>query len=74
MGDGVRNTGPGAELRGLAKMAEPMAAVLAWLRPADAGRRTAKGNSVSDTGPFVGCRSGAAGRRQASAGVVDSVI
>ena len=55
-------------------MTDPAAAVPGWLRTVDAGRRTQKGNSVSDTGPFGGWRSGAAGRRQAGAGVVESVI
>jgi hypothetical protein len=40
----------------------------------DAGRCPPKGNSGSATGPFGGCRSGAAGRVQTGATVVESAI
>ena len=50
------------------------ACAVAWQCPVDAGRCTAKGNSASGTGPFGGCRSGAAGRAQAAVQVVEAVI
>jgi len=50
------------------------ARVPAWPRTVDAGRCPREGHSGRATGPFSGCRSGAAGRVQAGAGVVESVI
>src|SRR5919198_5986758 len=51
-----------------------MARAVAWRRPVDAGRCPEKGDSACCTAPFHGCRSCAAGRRQAAVGVVESVI
>jgi hypothetical protein len=50
------------------------ARVPAWPRTVDAGRRTLKGHSGRATGPFQRVVSCAAGRAQAGAWVVESVI
>jgi hypothetical protein len=55
-------------------MIDSAARVLAWPRTVDAGRRTRDRDSGEATGRFSGWRSGAAGRAQAGAGVVESVI
>jgi hypothetical protein len=55
-------------------MVDSMARVPAWPRTVDAGRYTREGDSGGATNPFSGCRSRAAGRAQAGAGVVDSAI
>jgi hypothetical protein len=55
-------------------MADFAASVPGCARPVDARRRDKKGHSGSATGPFRAWRSGAAGRVQTGAGVVESVI
>jgi hypothetical protein len=55
-------------------MVDSAAAVPAWARAVDAGRRGPKGDSAGGTGPFGPWRSGAAERVQAGAGVVESAI
>ena len=55
-------------------MVDSMARVPAWPRTVDAGRCTREGHSGGATGPFSGCRSGAAERAQAGARVVESTI
>src|ERR671933_95510 len=42
-------------------MVDFAAGAAAWAWTVDAGRRTVKGDSGRATGPFAGCRSGAAG-------------
>ena len=46
-----------------------MTCVSAWPGTVDAGRCSREGHSGGATGPFSGCRSGAAGRAQAGAWV-----
>jgi hypothetical protein len=55
-------------------MIESAVAVIGWIRTVDAGRCTPKRHSGSATGRFGGCRTGAAGRFQPVAGVVESII
>src|SRR5215213_5423449 len=52
-------------------MIDSAARVPAWPRTVDAGRCPRDRHSGGATGRFSGCRSGAAGRAQAGAGVVD---
>jgi hypothetical protein len=55
-------------------MVDFMAGVVAWSRTVDAGRRTTSRHSDGVTGRIGGWRSGAAGRLQAAAPVVESTI
>ena len=55
-------------------MVDPAARAAAWSWIVDAGRCTTKGNSGRATGPFVGCRSGAARHAHAVVGVAGSAI
>jgi hypothetical protein len=55
-------------------MIDSAAAALGCAWPVDAGRRGQKGDSGSATDPFRAWRSGAAGRVQTGAVVVESII